>query len=186
VFGDNNSNDGASAGISGASIDAQGNPGNGFGVQGSSGNGAGVRGVSYLDAAQTKLGNGDGVRGESGQGNGVYGKCDQGIGVRAETNGAGVPALYARNGNLGSSTATGLQALAEGIAVDARSDTGIAVNAMSTSGRGGVFTGGPAPLRLMPGAANPPANGQQVGDFYVDFAGNLWYWKGGPNWIQVA
>jgi hypothetical protein len=186
VLGDNNSNDAASAGISGKSLDTSANPGNGFGVQGSSGNGAGVRGVSYLDATQTTLGNGDGVRGESGQGNGVYGKCEQGIGVRAETNGASVPALYARNGNLGSATATGLQALAEGIAVDARSDTGIAVNAMSTSGRAGVFTGGPAPLRLVPGAVNPPASGQQVGDFYVDFAGNLWYWKGGPNWIQVA
>jgi hypothetical protein len=46
VYGDNNTNDPTSIGISGASVDGNGQPGAGIGVKGASGTGAGVLGTS--------------------------------------------------------------------------------------------------------------------------------------------
>jgi hypothetical protein len=126
------------------------------------------------------------VRGESGLGNGVYGYCEQGVGVRAETNGDNVPALLARNGSLVGGI--GVQALAVGgAALDVESSDDIAVNAFSTSGRGGVFgSSGPAQLQLKPGGTRPSSG--QTGDLYFDKDSQLWLCTAGGDpatWKQV-
>ena len=81
------------------------------------------------------------------------------------------------------------------IGVFGDSDTGIGVEGFSGSvgvrgespaGRGGVFKGPKAPVRLLPSAnATHPASGF-TGDLFVDKHHRLWFCKGGSNWKQLA
>jgi hypothetical protein len=65
----------------------------------------------------------------------------------------------------------------------------VAVYGSSPTGRGGVFKGGTAQLRLVPSAAvGHPTKGQS-GDLFVDSSGHLWFCKTGGNpavWKQVS
>ncbi len=66
------------------------------------------------------------------------------------------------------------------------SASGTGVSGDSTSGRGGIFLGKLAQLRLNPsGDTTHPASGKR-GDFFVDKSGRLWFCKGGTTWKQLA
>ena len=70
------------------------------------------------------------------------------------------------------------------VAVQGVSNSGNGVAGTSLSARGGVFTGGAAQIKLVPGnAATPPSSGQH-GDLYVDSTGRLWFYRAG--WHNIA
>ena len=56
----------------------------------------------------------------------------------------------------------------------------------SEKGRGGIFKGNVAQLRLVPSAATTHPSSGQIGDLFVDKSGRLWFCKGGTTWKQVA
>ena len=69
---------------------------------------------------------------------------------------------------------------------DALPATGVYGLAALDGGRGGVFGGNAAQLRLLPsGAATHPGSGQ-AGDLFVDASHRLWFCKGGSTWKQIA
>jgi hypothetical protein len=181
VYGYNDTNDASSIGVSGASVDTQGNPGHGTGVQGSTYDGTGVKGwtlggtgvlgISYADKTQTTLGNGYGVQGKSGFGYGVSGYSKNSIGVDGSIDTSAAPAIHGRN----STDGTGVQGVSAGagIGVDGESTNGIGVQGFSTSGRGALFYGGIAHVRLQPGGTTHPTTGLK-GDLYLDSSVRLW------------
>jgi hypothetical protein len=65
----------------------------------------------------------------------------------------------------------------------------VGVRGMSDTGRGGVFSGGAAQVRLMPGSKSThPASGNR-GDLYADSLGRLWFCKvpgARAHWHQIA
>jgi amino acid transporter len=62
----------------------------------------------------------------------------------------------------------------------------VGVRGESSSGRGGVFIGTAAQVRLSPSSASShPASGSR-GDLFVDAAGRLWFCKGATTWHQLA
>lgn len=63
--------------------------------------------------------------------------------------------------------------------------TGVYGSALQDDGRGGVFGGRAAQLRLLPQDGPHPATGE-LGDLFLDAAGDLWLCKGGTTWKQVA
>jgi hypothetical protein len=56
----------------------------------------------------------------------------------------------------------------------------------TAGGRGGIFTGGKAQLKLHPSSASTHPTKGQRGDLFVDKSGRLWFCKGGTNWKQLA
>jgi hypothetical protein len=62
----------------------------------------------------------------------------------------------------------------------------IGVSGQSTTGRGGVFKGKVAHLRLPPSNAATHPNAGQPGDLFVDSSYRLWFCKGGASWKQSA
>jgi hypothetical protein len=65
----------------------------------------------------------------------------------------------------------------------------VGVRGMSDSGRGGVFSGGAAQVRLLPGSAPTHPRSGMRGDLYADTHGRLWFCKTGgakAAWHQVA
>ena len=64
--------------------------------------------------------------------------------------------------------------------------TTIGVRGQSDDGRGGVFQGRKAQLRLLPATANNhPASGSG-GDLFLDKRRRLWLCKGGTTWVKLA
>lgn len=63
---------------------------------------------------------------------------------------------------------------------------GIGVRGLSGLGRGGVFEGGAAQVRLLPSAlpTHPPAGVK--GDLFLDRSGRLWLCRGGTSWVQLG
>lgn len=62
--------------------------------------------------------------------------------------------------------------------------TGVYGNAQN--GRGGVFQGKTAKLRLVPSTeASHPSSGS-IGDLFLDKNKRLWFCKGGTSWKQIA
>ena len=63
---------------------------------------------------------------------------------------------------------------------------GVGVRGVATNGRGGVFSGPTAQLRLVPStAATHPASGT-AGDLFMDKSNRLWLCKGTTSWVQLA
>lgn len=62
----------------------------------------------------------------------------------------------------------------------------VGIRGTSASGRGGVFKGGAAQLRLSPSTASSHPSSGQKGDLFVDTNGRLWFCKGGTTWKQLA
>jgi hypothetical protein len=167
----------------------------GIGVRGFSGSSYGVYGTSNT---------GTGVRGNSNSSHGVYGSSDSGHGVHGASNAAiavfagssssMLPAVqgWSKGGNTGlqgwsghvappvSPDHTGVFGSAGGVAA------AVGVEGSSATGRGGLFSGKVANLRLTPADdASHPATGL-TGDLFVDKSGRLWFCKGGSSWVQVA
>jgi len=63
-------------------------------------------------------------------------------------------------------------------------DTGVYGNA--PNGRGGVFTGSRAQVRLVPSSATTHPSSGQAGDLFLDKSKRLWFCKGGTTWKQLA
>jgi hypothetical protein len=183
---------GPSSGVSGTST-------SGYGVYGESLETSGVYGRSK--------GIGAGVNGQSTTGYGVYAFSDSGhavhagsnseIGVYGSSGSSSVPAVqgWSKGGN------TGLQGFSgttkppasprhTGIFGSANHDaTSAGVRGVSVTGRGGVFAGKLAQLRLKPSAAATHPTRGATGDLFVDKPGRLWFCtKGGPSatWKRVA
>jgi hypothetical protein len=53
-------------------------------------------------------------------------------------------------------------------------------------GRGGVFAGSTAQLRLMPSSAATHPRSGSAGDLFLDASKRLWFCKGGSTWKQIA
>lgn len=56
----------------------------------------------------------------------------------------------------------------------------------AATGRGGVFAGGKAQLRLVPSAAATHPLSGVLGDLFLDKSGRLWFCKSGTHWKQIA
>jgi hypothetical protein len=155
--------------------------------------GAGVRGVGALSNASGVHGEswdrGNGVYGEAqGTGSGVLGRSDEGIAVEGiiGTAANSSPAVHGSTDGAGPAVkGTG----SAGPGVLGESALGPGIRGISTAGRGGLFAGDRAQVRLLPsGKATHPRNGAR-GDLFVDSSGRLWYCsKGGPRatWKQLA
>ena len=63
--------------------------------------------------------------------------------------------------------------------------TAVGVKGQSPKGRGGVFSGGKAQLRLAPSSANTHPTSGAKGDLFVDNSGRLWFYNGAV-WKRVA
>ena len=63
---------------------------------------------------------------------------------------------------------------------------GAGVEGRSDNGRGGVFTGKLAQVRLSPGVGTTHPTGGSRGDLYCDRTGRLWFCKGPNRWAQVV
>jgi hypothetical protein len=60
------------------------------------------------------------------------------------------------------------------------------VYGIGTNGRGGVFKGDKAQVRLVPSAAATHPESGQLGDLFLDKNKRLWFCKGGSTWKQLA
>jgi len=67
--------------------------------------------------------------------------------------------------------------------------TGPAIEGRSVLGRGGVFKGKKAQIRLVASTATTKPSTGSRGDLFVDASGRLWYCKNGGSttgWVQLA
>ncbi len=103
----------------------------------------------------------------SGLGSSVYATSANRDGTVVAQNGGTGSAFYAKQG---STTATGP----------------IIIGSGGPKGRGALFRGGAAQVRLEAAAAGThPASGQ-LGDLFLDAGGRLWLCKGGTAWKQIG
>lgn len=188
----------AAAGVRGRSDTGTGVVGEspiGTGVVGESTNGTGVHGGSDLqDGVVGESRFGDGVVGVIaevlGSGAGVRGQTSgSGSGVRGETSGSGSAVLGT---NTNAASTAGVQGNASGSTRGVyglhtgTSKKGVGIYGESEGGRGGVFSGKVAQLKLVPSADQTKPSKGQKGDLFVDKVGRLWYCRGGTNWVQLA
>jgi len=139
-------------------------------VVGTSDRNTGVAGDSNQAPGVFGLGRA-GVVGTSGDQTGIFGASDTGRGVLGQSGAAGP--------DLGIAAVGGTSANATG------------VSGSSGSSYGGLFSGGQAPLRLVPASTQGPPTGgaHQVGEFFVDRDGNLFFCKASgppPTWFRIA
>jgi hypothetical protein len=155
----------------------------GSGVVGYAGDGAPPRIGGYGVAAVGSGSNG-GVFGKStDSGPGVYGTSDAGAGVRASSGTAA--GLIATGGPYGvSATATQIG----GAGVLGRSTFGGSGlhGEGRNQGRGGVFKGDAAQVRLIPSDSDTHPTAGRAGDLYLDSIKRLWLCKGDTTWVRVA
>jgi hypothetical protein len=158
----------------------------GIGVNGDSNSDTGVYGTSV---------SGLGVYGTSHTYFGVAGYSVSSTGLQGYSDAADKPAAL----SLSAGNSTGLQGYSgpagslppapakTGVYGYAAQDaTAVGVRGTSTVGRGGLFKGGAAQLRLSPSAATThPASGLR-GDLFADKHGRLWFCKGATTWKQLA
>jgi hypothetical protein len=174
-------------GTSGAGNAVEGNSANGYGVFGGSSSEPGVGGHS--DASY-------GVQGSSSQSIGVFGISASDSAVYGSSASPTLPAVMGRSegdntglqGWSGSSNGSPPASPANtGVYGYASQDgTAVGVRGTSPAGRGGVFKGGVAQLKLVAASnATHPVTGQ-VGDLFVDRNHRLWFCKGGATWKQLA
>jgi len=122
-------------------------------------------GYALAGSSQT----GSAILGEAGtSGVGVEGESDTGLGVYG-----------ASNSDAGVLGASGFQPVPSPAV---RAHAGI----VGSGGRGGVFIGTTAQVRLVPSTAtsHPPSGAR--GDLYLDKSGRLWFCKGATSWKQLA
>jgi hypothetical protein len=158
------------------------------------------------DVAFRAVGNAIGVIGNSDPGIGVYGSSNSGNGVFAVSNvstalyGYTTPNSVTQAATLGRSAGdnTGVHghsgqspvtvsAAKTGVYGYAGQDaTAVGVRGASPTGRGGLFSGKRAQLRLIPSTATTHPSSGIVGDLFLDKNKRLWFCKGGTTWKQLA
>ena len=140
---------------------------------------------------------GIGTIGASNSNQGVHATSNEEIALWAQSGAVARPAVFAW-AYLGNTAVFGVSGLsAPPGAPDGPAKTGVfgyaaqdaaAVGVRGTSplGRGGIFKGGAAAIRLTPSTSTShPASGQK-GDLYVDSNARLWFCKGGMTWVRLA
>ena len=106
------------------------------------------------------------------------GASDSGWGVEGESE-SGLGVYGASNTDAGVLGASGFQPVPS---PTVRANAGI----VGSGGRGGVFIGTTAQVRLVPSTATShPASGSR-GDLFLDKSGRRWFCKGGTSWRQLA
>jgi len=141
-----------------------------------SGAGIAVRGTSQSSY---------GVYGQSKSLTGISGLCIPGIGVEGAGGDIGTVGASVNGPNSGQGT--GLLGISGISTLPARSTrTDIGVMGVSAHGRGGVFTGPVAQVRLTASTATSHPSSGARGDLFVDKSGRLWFCKGGASWKQLA
>jgi hypothetical protein len=130
----------------------------------------------------------------SGSGHGVDANSPTGTAVYADSGSSTAPAVIGRSagdntglqGYSGSAVAPASPAKT-GVYGYAAQDAGsVGVRGTAPSGRGGIFKGDAAPLKLVASSSvTHPASGQR-GDLFVDKSGRLWFCKAGTTWKQLA
>jgi hypothetical protein len=120
---------------------------------------------------------------QSGTGYGVYSQIANTANAQpalyGATNGTGAALRAAHSGRSGNAVSAQVLNASNGAAA--------VVGTGSSSGRGAQFTGGAAPLRLVPGGARPTSG--QRGDLFVDSNGHLHFCRTGGSiatWVQLA
>jgi hypothetical protein len=122
---------------------------------------------------------GTGVLGKSADGSGVVGKSATGAGIY------GVSGDY--SGGSASGAAVGDSTTKAGVVGLTSAPTRAAGEFTHVAGgRGGLFSGGKAQLRLHPSSASTHPTKGQRGDLFVDKSGRLWFCKGRTTWVQLA
>jgi hypothetical protein len=125
-----------------------------------------------------------GVSGFSDRGNGVYGASNQGYAVYATSGGVGLLSIST------STTSEAIRTQNQGGSPSIPG--GIGISADSVYGLGSQFSGGLAPLRLVPAASGtgaPSKGAHKLGELYVDSAGSLFYCTvaGSPGtWVNLS
>jgi hypothetical protein len=189
--------------------------GSGSGVYATSSSGAGVYGYSTsFTGVYGDTSTGTGVHGYSTSGAGVYGESGTSFAVYA-TSGSGtavfatstsgyslegvgysgaLPAVlgysYGNNSGLqgysGTNHPPASPAKTGAFCYADQDASAVGVRGTSPGGRGGVFKGGAAQLRLLASTATThPASGS-LGDLFLDKNKRLWFCKGGTTWKQLA
>jgi hypothetical protein len=163
--------------------------------------GNGFQGTAHGDGSWGLVGNSDtgvGVYGLGGTGTGVYGTTgDGGNSVVGEKTTAG-SAVW---GNIKSSTSTDGAVVGTTIGhgpgvrgvnnSDGRGTwgkalgTGEGVYGESALGRGGLFVGKKAQIRLAPSTATTHPSSGSAGDIFVDASKRVWFCKGGSTWVRL-
>jgi hypothetical protein len=140
-------------------------------VHGSSNSGVGVFGSSSFYGVYGATQGGYGVAGYSASSYGIYGSSNSGSAIRGDSG--------SRYGVVGVGAKGGIAGFGD-------HEASVGVLGHSRAGRGGVFGGGLAPMRLLPSATKAhPASGR-AGDLFVDQSKRLWFCKGGTIWKQLA
>jgi len=189
--------------------------GQGVGLMGTTQTGDGVSGIAEGDGGIGVYGEGTfastGVYGISSDGTGVFGRSDRGLGVVGRS-GSGLAGVHGNNagdgsgvsgqnvvlssngylggangvfGQVSGSTGSGVVGYS-GTSVPMAGPAGTGVYGYSVGGRGGVFRGSAAQLKLIPSKAKTHPGSGQAGDLFVDVTGSLWYCKGGATWVKLA
>jgi hypothetical protein len=107
--------------------------------------------------------------------------------VQAVTSGAG-PAVQALTAGSGPAVQAGQSGTGRGIysqIINAKNINPAIRGDGSAVGRGGVFQGGAAQVRLLPASGSHPSSGQ-AGDLFLDNAKSLFLCKGGTTWVKIA
>jgi len=116
---------------------------------------------------------------ESSGGTGVWGQSDSpdGVGVKG----------YAWDGFGGSRKfGTGVMGASGSTSLPPRGLPNTGVYGIGVGGRGGVFQGDKAPVRLVPSkTATHPLSGA-AGDLFVDKDNRLWFCRGARNWVKIV
>ena len=135
-----------------------------------------------------------GVWGHSDSGNGTEGESNSGIGVFGLNGAPSLPAVRGQSfadgtgvqGSSGTNSAPSAPAKTGVHGFGANGGGAMGVKGESPTGRGGVFSGHAAQLRLIASTqATHPTNGA-LGDLFLDKVGRLWLCKGGTTWARVA
>lgn len=167
------------------------------GVIGVSAYGVGLEGVSGSatapDTAQQP-----GVLGRSADTPGVFGLSTNSAGVAGQSlNGTAVQGLSSFTAVYGVSVASSGGGAYAGVVGDSDTNAGVVGLSSATSsaagefthignGRGGLFSGNQAQIRLQPGTRGSHPHTGEAGDLYVDSGHRLWFCKGGTTWKQLA
>ena len=161
--------------------------GGGSAIYGQSDSGLGVGAASTTGTAlQGSSTHGFGIYGQSGDNAGVFGFNDgpeMAAVIGQSSTSAGV---FGFSGPPNSGILPTIQPKVGVLGISNQGADAVGVRGSSSTGRGAVFKGKVASVRLTPATtANHPASGS-AGDLYVDSSNRLWFCRGGATWVRLA